>query len=218
MRHGGEYQRVELAEADVAFTGPSDDVLALDEALQQFEHDEPRKAALVKLRYFAGLNEDDAAAALGISLRHGLPVVGLCPSVAVRTIAQRILSATVLVLSCHRRVTCQSRWLAEPAPSGARNLLRSSFFLGALDRLLSGLDLLSRNLCGLRGSFVSVRRRLFPEAAQAFKKHRTLTGHLRPKNADFPTVPRIRSSTSLAGAAWGSCSVRSTRSSIGSSR
>ena len=67
LRHGGEYQRAELAEADVAFTGPTDDVLALDEALQQFEHDQPRKAALVKLRYFAGLSEDDAAAALGIS-------------------------------------------------------------------------------------------------------------------------------------------------------
>ena len=31
-----------------------------------------------------------------------------------------------------------------------------------------------------------------PEAAQAFKKYRTLTGHLRPKNADFPTIPRTR--------------------------
>jgi RNA polymerase sigma factor (TIGR02999 family) len=67
LRHGGEYQRVELAEADVVISGPADDVLALDEALQQFEHDQPRKAALVKLRYFAGLSEDDAAAALGIS-------------------------------------------------------------------------------------------------------------------------------------------------------
>ena len=67
LRHGGEYQRVELAEADVVITGPADDVLALDEALQQFEHDQPRKAALVKLRYFAGLSEDDAAASLGIS-------------------------------------------------------------------------------------------------------------------------------------------------------
>ena len=67
LRHGGEYQRVELAEADVVIAGPADDVLALDEALQQFEHDQPRKAALVKLRYFAGLSEDDAAAALGIS-------------------------------------------------------------------------------------------------------------------------------------------------------
>ena len=67
LRHGGEYQRVELAEADVAIAGPSDDMLALDEVLQQFEHDQPRKAALVKLRYFAGLSEAEAAAALGIS-------------------------------------------------------------------------------------------------------------------------------------------------------
>ena len=42
-------------------------MLALDEVLQQFERDEPRKAELVKLRYFAGLSETDAAAALGIS-------------------------------------------------------------------------------------------------------------------------------------------------------
>jgi len=65
--HGGEYQRVELQEADMAIAGPSDDMLALDEALQQFERDQPRKAALVKLRYFAGLSEAEAAAALGIS-------------------------------------------------------------------------------------------------------------------------------------------------------
>jgi RNA polymerase sigma factor (TIGR02999 family) len=67
LRHGGERQRVELEEADLAIAAPSDDMLALDEALQQFEHDEPRKAALVKLRYFAGLSEAEAAAASGIS-------------------------------------------------------------------------------------------------------------------------------------------------------
>ena len=67
LRHGGGHQRQELAEADVAIAEPSDDMLALDEALQQFERDEPRKAELVKLRYFAGLSETEAAAALGIS-------------------------------------------------------------------------------------------------------------------------------------------------------
>ncbi|MBM4093121.1 MAG: sigma-70 family RNA polymerase sigma factor [Planctomycetes bacterium] len=67
LRHGGERERVQLAEADVAVTGPADDVLSLDDALRQFERDQPRKAAMVKLRYFAGLSEDDAAAALGIS-------------------------------------------------------------------------------------------------------------------------------------------------------
>ena len=44
LRHGGGYQRQELAEADVAIAAPSEDILALDEALQQFERDEPRKA------------------------------------------------------------------------------------------------------------------------------------------------------------------------------
>ena len=39
---------------------------------------------------------------------------------------------------------------------------------GAPDRLLIGLDAHSRSLCGLRGSFVSVRHRLFPEAVKAF--------------------------------------------------
>jgi RNA polymerase sigma factor (TIGR02999 family) len=67
LRHGGGLQRQELAEAAIAIAGPSDDMLALDEALEQFERDQPRKAALVKLRYFAGLSEADAAAALGIS-------------------------------------------------------------------------------------------------------------------------------------------------------
>jgi len=67
LRHGGELQWQELAEADIAIAGPSDDMLALDEALEQFEREQPRKAALVKLRYFAGLSEADAASALGIS-------------------------------------------------------------------------------------------------------------------------------------------------------
>lgn len=67
LRHGGGHQRQELAEADVAIAGPAEDMLALDEALQQFEREQPRKAELVKLRYFAGLSETEAAAALGIS-------------------------------------------------------------------------------------------------------------------------------------------------------
>ena len=67
LRHGGGHQRQELEDVDVAIVGPSDDMLALDEALQQFERDQPRKAELVKLRYFAGLSETEAAAALGIS-------------------------------------------------------------------------------------------------------------------------------------------------------
>ena len=44
-----------------------DRLLALDEALRQFEAEDPRKAELVKLRFFAGLTAEQASAALGIS-------------------------------------------------------------------------------------------------------------------------------------------------------
>src|SRR5262245_30497178 len=45
----------------------ADDLLALDEALQALEAEDPDKARLVKLRYFAGLTIRDTADALGIS-------------------------------------------------------------------------------------------------------------------------------------------------------
>jgi RNA polymerase sigma factor (TIGR02999 family) len=65
---GGGHRRVDLSDNGATIETPLGlDLLALDEALQKLERDEPRKAALVKLRYFAGLTNDHAAAALGIS-------------------------------------------------------------------------------------------------------------------------------------------------------
>lgn len=67
IQHGGDHQRVGLSEvASIAETTP-DDMLALDEALTRFTEFDPQKAELVKLRYFAGLTEQDAADAMGIS-------------------------------------------------------------------------------------------------------------------------------------------------------
>ena len=65
-KHGGDRRRVALDEALPA-AAPGDDVLALDEALRRLAEREPAKAELVKLRYFAGLSLDEAAACLGIS-------------------------------------------------------------------------------------------------------------------------------------------------------
>ena len=70
-KHGGGMRRVGLDA--VAPEAPpdgsaADDLLALDEALQQFEAEEPLRARLVKLRYFAGLSIPEAAAALGVSV------------------------------------------------------------------------------------------------------------------------------------------------------
>jgi RNA polymerase sigma factor (TIGR02999 family) len=66
-RHGGDRDRVPLADAQPAAPAPADDLVALDEALDRFAVSAPVKAELVQLRYFGGLSEDDTAAALGIS-------------------------------------------------------------------------------------------------------------------------------------------------------
>jgi RNA polymerase sigma factor (TIGR02999 family) len=69
LRHGGGRRRVDLEEAVAAGATPANDLLALDEALGRLEQADPEAAKLVKLRYFAGLNMNQAAEALGISLR-----------------------------------------------------------------------------------------------------------------------------------------------------
>lgn len=67
IRHGGQREQVPLSEVELAAQAPAEELLDLDEALQRFAALEPAKAELVKLRYFAGLSEEEAAAALGIS-------------------------------------------------------------------------------------------------------------------------------------------------------
>jgi len=70
QKRGSELCRVEL-DAGALFTDSddqaADDLLALDEALQQLELEDPGKARLVKLRYYAGLSIQEAANSLGIS-------------------------------------------------------------------------------------------------------------------------------------------------------
>src|SRR5438067_7104572 len=53
-KHGGDRQRVDLDEV-LTIAEPPDDLLALDQALAKLAREEPRKAALVQLRFFAGL-------------------------------------------------------------------------------------------------------------------------------------------------------------------
>jgi RNA polymerase sigma factor (TIGR02999 family) len=67
IRHGGDRERVPLSDVQVAAEAPADQLLALNEALDRFATVDPVKAELVKLRFFAGLSEEEAAAALGIA-------------------------------------------------------------------------------------------------------------------------------------------------------
>ena len=66
-KHGGGQKRVPLDAIALPVEDRFHDLLALDEALTRFAVQEPLKAELVKLRYFAGLSFEEAAACLGIS-------------------------------------------------------------------------------------------------------------------------------------------------------
>jgi RNA polymerase sigma factor (TIGR02999 family) len=66
-RRGGDRRRVDLEGAGIALEGPSDDLIALDEALSKLSKKDKVKADLVKLRFFAGLTGQQAAKVLGIS-------------------------------------------------------------------------------------------------------------------------------------------------------
>jgi RNA polymerase sigma factor (TIGR02999 family) len=66
-RHGGGQTRVALDGLDLAAAGVEGDWVAVDECLESFAHLDARKAALVRLRYFAGFTLPEAAGILGIS-------------------------------------------------------------------------------------------------------------------------------------------------------
>ena len=70
LKRGGDRQRVDLDSRALAMALTRDDgfdLLALDEALQRLELDDPRAARVVMLRYFAGLTVPETAEALGVS-------------------------------------------------------------------------------------------------------------------------------------------------------
>lgn len=68
-KRGGGAEPVDIDGLEIAFPESRDEaLLAMDEALERFEAVDPRKAELVKLRYFVGMTFDEAAAALGIAV------------------------------------------------------------------------------------------------------------------------------------------------------
>jgi RNA polymerase sigma factor (TIGR02999 family) len=66
-KRGGNWQRVDFEELDVATSVSPDQLVALDDAVVRLTALDPLAGELVKLRYFAGLALDQAAAALGVS-------------------------------------------------------------------------------------------------------------------------------------------------------
>jgi RNA polymerase sigma factor (TIGR02999 family) len=68
LRHGGELQRVDIAEVELASPMPDDKLLALDAALDKLAELNPRAAELVKLCFFTGLTQEQAAEQVGVSV------------------------------------------------------------------------------------------------------------------------------------------------------
>src|SRR5512134_1976136 len=70
VRRGGGASREELQEYHLVQNERSDELLAVDEALDLLATEEPVAANLVKLRYFVGMTMDEAATTMGMSLRN----------------------------------------------------------------------------------------------------------------------------------------------------
>src|SRR5690348_6199775 len=67
LKRGAGVQHISLEEAATIGAPVPDDLLALDEAINQLAHFDPRKARIVELRFFGGLSVDEIAQALNIS-------------------------------------------------------------------------------------------------------------------------------------------------------
>jgi RNA polymerase sigma factor (TIGR02999 family) len=68
VRHGAGQERVDADSLELAAEAPAEELLAVNDALEKLAAIDPRRAELVKLRYFAGFSIEDAAQTLDISL------------------------------------------------------------------------------------------------------------------------------------------------------
>lgn len=68
-KRGGGERALPLEERDIPVEGQADTILAVDQALARLEEVEPRLARVVECRFFAGLDEQETAEALGVSAR-----------------------------------------------------------------------------------------------------------------------------------------------------
>jgi RNA polymerase sigma factor (TIGR02999 family) len=67
LKRGGEAQRLPLENIELAYGFPSDELLALNEAISRLELESPEKSRVVELRFFVGMNHEEIAKALGTS-------------------------------------------------------------------------------------------------------------------------------------------------------
>lgn len=69
LKRGGDFKKVPMSVVDLAANTDPEQVIALDEAMDRLEQDDPRAASIVRLRFYAGLDVAETAEALGLSER-----------------------------------------------------------------------------------------------------------------------------------------------------
>ena len=67
-KRGAGIARLDADEIDIPAPADDEQLLAMNEALEKFALQDPRKAELVKLRYFIGLSFEEAAGVIGIAV------------------------------------------------------------------------------------------------------------------------------------------------------
>jgi len=69
LKRGGDQQRIELDEVDLAAVTPDDKMLLIDEALEQLKAEDEEKARVVVMKFFGGLTNQEVAQTLGVTER-----------------------------------------------------------------------------------------------------------------------------------------------------
>lgn len=67
LKRSAGWERLDIADLDLAAASPGDHLLLIDECLQRLEQEDPESAEIVMLKFFSGLSNEEAARTLGIS-------------------------------------------------------------------------------------------------------------------------------------------------------
>ena len=94
LKRGGDLKRVDLDNIELASPMPDDELLALDEALNRLATVDMRAAEMVKLCFFVGLTQEEAARELGVSLATAERVWGFARAWLLREVRKQTTGAT----------------------------------------------------------------------------------------------------------------------------
>lgn len=228
IKHGGARRRVELDDVTADLDGRSDDLLALDEALESLAREDPTKAELVKLRYFAGLTLEEAAACQGVSLatakrRWALARAWLYDAISTIPKNPSAVAFREIALSPNRYLLAEGA----PVPNAIPSL--DTIFCEAIE--LPDAETRAAYMASACGPDDTLRRRVEALVEAHFRAGGSFLEQppppsipsprscprrtSAPARTSAPRSGRTRCASRSARAAWGSCTSRSKRARCG---